>query len=138
VVGSHVIVGGDEEPAGAAGRVADHLPGSRGHHVDDGLDEGTRREILPRARLDVLGVLFQEPLVDGGLDVDAQADPGLAVNQIDQPAQLGRVLDAVLRLAEDDGDEARPLAQLGQDGEVVALQVGALSRAGWTRRTLAG
>lgn len=44
----------------------------------------------------MLGVLLQQPLLDVGLDVDAQPHPGLAINEGDQPAQLGRVLDLIL------------------------------------------
>jgi hypothetical protein len=50
------------------------------------------------------------------------------VDQADEPAQLGRVLDAVLRLAEDGGDQAAALAQLSQDVAVVALQLVAVQR----------
>ena len=55
-----VVVGGQQEPAGTAGRVADgHIrPGP--HHIDDGLDQGTRREVLPGAGLHVLGVALQQ------------------------------------------------------------------------------
>ena len=51
-----VLVGGEEEAAGAAGRVGDHLAGLRPHAVDDGVDQRARREVLPRPALDVLGV----------------------------------------------------------------------------------
>jgi hypothetical protein len=51
---------------------------------------------LAGAGFDVLGVLLQQALVDVGLDVDAQADPGFALDESDQAAQLGRVLDFVL------------------------------------------
>ena len=110
-----------------AGRVADGDARRGAHDVHHGLDQRARREVLARARLDVLGVLFQQPLVDLALDVHVQADPGLAVDQLQQAAQLGRVLDAVLRLAKDDRDQARALAQLGQDVAVVGLQVVAVA-----------
>jgi hypothetical protein len=38
-------------------------------------------------------------------------------------AQLGRILDLVLRLAEDDRDETRSLAETGQQVPVVAFQI---------------
>ena len=36
--------------------------------------------------------------------------------------QMGRVLDAVLRLAKDDGDQARALAQFSQDMAVMGFE----------------
>jgi hypothetical protein len=68
-----VVVGRQQEAAGAAGRVADGLARPGLHHVDHGLDERPRGEVLARARLDVLGVLLQQPFVDVGLDVDVEA-----------------------------------------------------------------
>jgi hypothetical protein len=47
-----------------------------------------------------------------GLDVDVEAQPGLTVDHLDEPAELGGVLNAVLGLAEDDRHEARALPQL--------------------------
>lgn len=49
VVLGDVVVGRQEEAAGAAGRVADDLAGGGLHHVHDGADERTRGEVLPRA-----------------------------------------------------------------------------------------
>ena len=48
--GRDVVVGGQEEAAGAAGRVADGLPGLGLHDVDHGLDQRARREVLAGAR----------------------------------------------------------------------------------------
>ena len=42
-----VIVGGQQEAARAAGRVADGVVGGRLHAIDDGLDEFAGREVLP-------------------------------------------------------------------------------------------
>ncbi len=70
------------------------------------LDQRARREVLARAGLHFAGVLFQQPLVDRTLHVDANADPGLVVDQRDDPLELGRVGELVLRLAEDGADQA--------------------------------
>ena len=101
---------------------ADGLAWLRAHHVHDGLDERARRKVLACARFDVLRVLFQQALIDFALDVNVQPRPRFAVNHLDEAAQLGRVLDAVLRLAKDDGDQARALAQLGQDVAVMGFE----------------
>src|SRR5579884_1404076 len=122
VAAQDVIVGGQKEAAGAAGRVADGIVGGGVHHLDDGLDQRARGEVLPGAGLGVLGVLLKQALVDGAFHVEVETDPGLAVDQLDQAAQLGRVLDAVLGLAEDDGDQAGADAQFLEDLAVVAFQ----------------
>jgi len=44
------------------------------------------------------------------------------VDQLDQSPQLGRVLNLVLGLAEDDQNESGALTKLGQNVAVVALQ----------------
>ena len=117
-----VIVRRQQEPARAAGRVGHRVRRPRPHHVHNRLDQRPRREVLPRPALGVLGVLLQQPLVNLTLHVDVQAGPRLAVDQLDQPLQLRRVLDLVLRLAEDHRDEPRALPQRGQDCAVMALQ----------------
>ena len=49
----------------------------------------------------------EQPLVGVALDVGVEHRPLLAVDQVDdQAAQLGRVLDLVLRLAEDHAEHA--------------------------------
>ena len=109
------IVRGQQEAAGAAGRIADGLARLRSHDVDDGPDQGTRREVLAGATLDVLGVLLQQPLVGIPFDVGIQDRPLFAIDQIDDQApQLGRVLNLVLGLAEDEAEHAPLFAQLLQ------------------------
>ena len=54
----------------------------RAHDVDDGLDQGARREVLPRPRLHVLGVALQQRLVGVALYVGAEGQPALAVDQV--------------------------------------------------------
>jgi hypothetical protein len=54
-----VVVGGEQEAAGAAGGVADALAGGGAHDLDHGLDERARGEVLAGAALGVLGVLLQ-------------------------------------------------------------------------------
>jgi len=108
----HVVVRREEESAGAARRIAHRLAGARGHAFHDTLDERARREVLPRPTLGVLGVLLEQPLVRVALHVGVERHPLLAVDQVDdEAAQLGRVLDLVLRLAEDQAEHARVLAQ---------------------------
>ena len=119
----------EQEPAGTAGRVTDRHPGLGLHHFDQPANQRSRREVLTRAGLDVLGVLLQQPLVRVALDVGVKREPGLAVDQVDdQPPQLGGVLDPVLRLAEDDAEHPRPPSEFGQHVSVVHLEVIAVAR----------
>jgi hypothetical protein len=124
-VAGEEVVGRQEEAAGAAGRVGDGLQGLGAHALHHGLDERARREVLPGAALGVLGVLLQQALVDVALHIGAQQHPALAVDQVDQLVQLGRVADLVLGLHEDVAQHAGLLAQLVQQLHVVALQLGA-------------
>ena len=122
-----VLVRGEQEPAGAARRVGDRLAGVRPQARDHRPDQRPRREVLAGAGLGVLGALLQQPLVGVALEVGVDRRPGLLVDQVDdQPAQLGRVLDPVLRLAEDRPSVPVCLPEL-EDVAVVRLQLVAAS-----------
>jgi hypothetical protein len=74
--------------------------------LDHRFDQCTRREILARARLYILRVAREQTFVDRALHVDGQAEPGFAVDQADEPAEPGGILDFVLRLEEDRADDS--------------------------------
>ena len=74
------------------------------------------------AGFDVAGVLFEEPLVNLGLDVEREPEPGLLVDHGDEPGELGGVLDLGLGFAKDGGDEAGPLAEPEEDVAVVGFE----------------
>ncbi len=119
----YVVVRGQQETARTAGRIADRLARRRSHHLDHCLDERPRREVLPCTTLGVLRVLLQQPFVRIAFDVSVETRPTLPIDQIDdEAAQLGRVLDLVLRLAEDDPQHPRLPAQRFQDVPVLDLQ----------------
>ena len=134
VVLGDVIMRREQETTRAAGRIANRLSRLRRDDVDHRGDERARREVLARAALHVLGVLLQQALVGVALHVGGEAGPLLLVDQVhDEPAQLGRVLDFVLRLAEDDAEHARPLAEFLQrvavmNFELVAIQLASSAR----------
>ena len=120
VAGDDVVVGRQQETAGAAGRVADGVVGAGAHHVHDGPDQRARREILSGAGLHVLGVALQQRLVGVALHVGVQRQPVLAVDELPhQPGQHGRFLDAVLGLAKDYAQGAGLSAQRLQGAAVV-------------------
>ena len=65
-----------------------------------------RREVLPGTRLDLLRIAFEQALIDRAFDIDAEPEPGLAVDETDEPPELRRVLDLVLRFQENRADDA--------------------------------
>ena len=126
ILGDDVVVGGQQEAAGAAGRVADRVVGAWAHHVHDGPDQRARREVLPGAGLHILGVALQQRLVGVALHVGINGQPVLAVDQfLYQPGQQGRILDSVDGLAKNNAQGAGLLAQNLQGAPVVGLYFGA-------------
>jgi hypothetical protein len=112
VVPHDVLVGRQQEAAGAACRVADRVPWAGLHHVNDGPDEGPRREVLSRAPLRLCGVLLQQPLVRVSLNIRVEARPVLLVDQVrHEPPELRRILDLVGGLLEDEAQHAALSAQ---------------------------
>ena len=119
-------------------RIADRHLRLGPHHIDHRRDQRARREVLSRAAFHVLGVLFQQAFVSVALHIGGQRGPLFLVDQIDdQPPQLGRVLNLVLRLAEDDAEHARSLCRASPaygDNEFPARR--RPWRASWPSRSL--
>ena len=116
-------MGGEEESARAAGGIGDRSAGRRADALHHGADQRPGREVLARAGLDVLGVPFQQPLVDVALHIRAQHHPVGAVHHGDQAIELRRVGDLVLRFGEDLPEHAPLLAKRAQQIYVVRIEV---------------
>ena len=128
VMADDVVMGGQQEAAGATGRVADGVVGPGPHHVHDGLDQRAWREVLPGAGLHVLGVALQQRLVGVALHVGAEGQPVLAVDEFPhQPGQHGRFLYLVLGFAENHAQGAVLPSQRLQRVPVVGLQLVAVA-----------
>jgi hypothetical protein len=84
-----VIVGGEEEAAGAAGGVGDGFARLGRDAGDHGFDERAGREVLAGARLCVFGVLFEDAFVDVALRIGVEGDPGDIVHHLDEAGELG-------------------------------------------------
>ena len=113
VVAGDVVVRGEQEAAGAAGRVADRLAGRGRITSTIALISGRGVKYWPAPLLTSSAFFSQQALVGVALHVGIERHPLLAVDQVDdQPAQLGRVLDLVLRLAEDDAEHPGSTAEL--------------------------
>ena len=124
IVADDVVVGGQEETAGAAGGVADGGVRLRTHDVHNGLYQGARGEVLARAGLDVLGVAFKQRLVGVAFDVGAEGEPCLAVDKVlHQAGQHGGFLDLVPGSVEDDPKRAGLPSQGFQRAAVVGLEL---------------
>jgi hypothetical protein len=129
MVGDEVVVGGEEEAAGAAGRVGDGLAGERTDAFDHGFDQRARGEVLAGAGLGVLGVAFEQVFVDGAFSVGAEHDPIGFVHHGNDTGELGGVLDLVLGLGEDLAEHAGLFAELQEGLDVVGFEVGAVEGA---------
>ena len=119
-----VFVRGEEEAAGAAGGIGDDLFRLRADAVDDGVDEHARREVLPRAPLHILRIALEQTLVGIAFHVGAHRHPCFLVDEVhDQPPQLGRVLEFVLRFVEDQPEQTLLVAQRLKGVAVVIEQL---------------
>ena len=123
VLAGNKVVAAQKESAGAAGGVRDAFlrvgPDALHHRAD----QGARREVLAGARLRVLSVLLQQPLVDVALDVSTQGDPGCIVHHVDEAVELRRILNLVLRLGEDLPEHTFPGAKFAQQRDVVTFEL---------------
>lgn len=126
VLRHQVIVGREEEPTGAARGIRDGFLGLRTHARHHRADERAGREILSRARLRVLGVFLEQSLVDVAFNVGAHRHPVRLVDHLDDPRELGGILDLVLRLREDLPEHPGLVRQLAQHGHVMHLERRAL------------
>ena len=125
----YVVVSRQQEASCAAGGVADGGARLRAHDVHDGLNQRTRREVLPCAGLHVLRVALQQRLIGIALHVGAKGQPILAVDELpDQPGEHSRLLDLVLGLAEYDAERAGLAGQGFEYVAVVGLQLVAVPR----------
>jgi len=98
-VALHVLVRGQEEAGRAAGAAGDDLAGLGPHAVHQRLDDRVRREVLARGALHVLDVALEQFLVGVPPHVGRHRRPVFPADQLDDElAQLGGVLDLVLRL----------------------------------------
>ena len=112
-------MGGEEEAARPAGGIGDGLAGFGADACHHRADQGAGREVLARAGFRVLGVAFQQPLIDVALHVRAEHDPIGDVHHGDQAEELGRVGDLVLRLGENLTQHASLLAEPAKQGNIV-------------------
>ena len=115
-------MGGEEEPARPARWIGDRPAGLGADASDHRADQGAGREVLARPGFGVLGVPFQEPLVDIALHVRAEHHPVGAVDHGDQAEELGRIRDLVLRLGEHLAQHAFLLAESAEKRDVVGFE----------------
>lgn len=85
-------------------------------------------EILAGAGFGVLGVLFEDALVDVALGVGVEHHPLHAIDHFDQAGELGGVGDFVLRLGEDLAEHPLLGAEGTQGFDVVDFQLRTLER----------
>jgi hypothetical protein len=114
----------EQEAAGAARGVDDHLARLRLHALDHRINQRPRGEVLTGATLHVLRVAFEQTFVGVALHVGRKREPLLLADEFDdQLAELRRVLDLVLRLAEDQPKHSAFLPELPQRLAIVLLEL---------------
>ena len=123
VVLGDVVVGGEQEAAGTAGGVANHLPGPWCRDIDDGADERAGSEVLSCSLVRRAGGLFEQALVDRALNVHVHAGPILVADHLDHALEVRGVGDLVLGLAENDADEAGHFAEVFEGVAVVDFEI---------------
>ena len=92
--------------------IANGLTKFRTYHFYHCLDERARCKVLTGATFSILRVLLEQTFVDFAFGIDIQPYLGFAIDQHDEPFEFGRVLDLILRLAEDGGDQARARTEI--------------------------
>ena len=95
-------------------------------HRHHRIDQRAWGEILPCTRLDLLRIAFEQAFIDRAFDIDAEPEPGLAVDEPDEPPQFRRILDLVLRLQKNRADDARKARKLVEDRRIAPCQFFAL------------
>ena len=113
----------NKEFARAAGRVANLVVFARAwvglHAADDGLNEQTRRKILPRPFLALTGRLFEQALKGVGFDVDFERCPLRLVDSGQQLLETGRLVETRLSTGEDIAEQPFLLAECPQHVGIV-------------------
>ena len=113
VIFGNVIVRGEEKSTRAAGGIADGHARFRTHDFGHRFDERARRKVLSGSAFGIFGVFLEQAFVDFTLGVNIYAHPAFTVYQRDEAFELCRVLDAVLRFAEDNTQHAAFFAECG-------------------------
>lgn len=122
-----MLVGDQEESAGATGRVDDPVGGRRVDDIDDRPDQVTRGEVLARTRSLVRGALGKQRLIGVTFEICARGRPVLFVDQIDDQAfELRWILNPVLRLAENGAERSRLLREPDEDLRVLDFKISSL------------
>lgn len=124
VVFAEMIVGGEEESAGSAGRVNDGFSRLGVDAFDHCLDEGTGREVLSGSAFCVFGVLFEESFVDVAFDVGGHGDPVFTADDADDFGEFGGVADFVLCSGEDFAEESFGFAEFVEGQFVLGFEFG--------------
>ena len=99
-----VAVSGNQKAGRTGGGILDYLTGLRLHHVDDGLDEWARGEVLAGAALGFGSVLLQQAFVQVAQPVAVLVEPLNAIQVGDERLQVPGLSDAALRVSIDGGN----------------------------------
>jgi hypothetical protein len=93
------------------------------HALDHGSDKCTRRKVLTRTGLGVLGVLFKQSFIDITFHVGIEDRPHLVVDHVDKPVELCGILDFILCFEEYLADHAFIRAEFVEDIDILRLKL---------------
>ena len=125
VVVAQVVVGGDQEAAGAGGGVLDGVGQLRLHQGNHAVDQHARGEILAGAGLLFVGVLLQQAFVEVTQVFAVHAVPVELVDFGDEGGERGGLLDEAAGVGKDFLHQAGTLAaEVDQEDLVVLEAVG--------------
>ena len=122
VVGAQVMVGGDQEAAGAGGRVLDDVVQRGFHHRHHAVDQRARREVLAGAGFLFVGVLFQQAFVQVAQVFAVHAVPVELVDLGYQRGEGGGLFDEAAGVGEDFLHQRRAVAAQMDQQYFVELQ----------------
>ena len=113
IMPDNILVRRQKESARAARRIANRFIRFWRDDINDSRNQRTWCEVLSGAGFHILRILLQQSFICIALHVRAHHRPIFLVDQIDdQPPQLRRVLELVLRFVEDETKQALLVAEL--------------------------
>ena len=119
---AQVVIGGDEEAAGAGGGILDHVIQRGLHDGDHAVDELARGEVLAGAGLLFVGVFFQQALVEIAEPFLPRGIPVELADVADEGGEGGGFLDEGGGVGEDLLHQSGAVRAEVDEGDLVKLE----------------
>lgn len=102
----HMREGRKQKATRTASRVRHCFANLRIHYINNGINKGTRREILPSTTLLILAVLLKNAFIQSALHVAVHQQPRLLVDKGNELLKVDGTFNTVGRLRENRADKA--------------------------------